>query len=141
MIPIFVVIFLHLMTLLVIAVAISVPIADLSAGAAIIAVMIVSPAVVSVMVVPDGAITEARVVPEARIVSETRLILASPFPIFLLALTVEPVVLDIVVPALSKPFPVVRIILTVVSPIAGIGAALIPVLRASGGHERPHGQS
>ena len=56
-IMVFVPILPHLMAIFVVAMAISVPIADLG-GAAIIPVMIVSPAVVSVMVVSD-AITEA----------------------------------------------------------------------------------
>ena len=151
-IMVFVPILLHLMTIFVVAVAISVSIADLG-GAAIIPVMIVSPAVVSVMVVStpvigimivsDDAIAEARVVPEARIVSETRLILASPFPIFPLALAFQPVVFNIVIVALSQPFPVIRIVVSVVAAGSAIcvWVVLIPMLRASGGQNRSCSQS
>jgi hypothetical protein len=125
-IVVFVPIFSHLMTVFVVAVAIPVPIADLS-GAVIIAVMIVPAAVVSVMVVPD-AITEARIVAKTRIVPEARFVLASPFQIFPLALTAQAVVFHVVVPPFGKPLAVVGIILTVVAPIAGIRAALIPML-------------
>ena len=151
MIVIFIAIFAYVVPVFVCAVAISIPIADLS-GAAIIAIMIVpptvvgvmvvSPAVVSVMVIPDDAITEARVVMEARIVSEACFILPSPFPIFPLALTVEPVVLDIVVPALGKPFPVIWIVVPVVAGGAVIRiVSPIPVLGASRSQNRPSSES
>src|SRR6476659_9923469 len=55
--------------------------------AAVVGIVIVSPAVVSVVIVPDA-------VAETRIISEARFILPTPFPIFPLALTVEPVVFD-----------------------------------------------
>ena len=140
MIVILVPIFSHLMTVFVVAVAISVPIADLS-RAVIVAVVIVSAAVVSVMVIP--LLPYDAIIPEARIVPETRFILPSPFPIFPLAFTIEPVVFHIVVPALGKPFPVVRIVVSVVAAGAAIGVwvVLIPMLRASGGQNRSRSQS
>jgi hypothetical protein len=75
---------------------------------AIICVVVISPAVVSVMIIPDDAITEARVL------SEASLVLASPFPIFALAFTAQPVVLDIVIAAFSQPLPVIRIVVSVI---------------------------
>jgi hypothetical protein len=109
---------------------------------AVVGIVIVPAAVVSVVVIPD-AITEARVVAEARIVSESCFIRASPLPIFPLALTVEPVVFNIVVPALSQPFPIVRIVVSVVAAGSAIcvWVVLIPMLRASSGQNRSRSQS
>ena len=97
--------------------------------AAVVGIVIVSPAVVSVVIVPDA-------VAETRIISEARFILPTPFPIFPLALTVEPVVFDVVIPALGKPFPIIRIVVSVVAavpPVSVIGIVSIMVLRASRG--------
>jgi hypothetical protein len=107
----------------------------------VVAVMIVSPAVVSVMVIP--LVPQNAVIAEARIVSEARFIRASPFPIFPLALTVEPVVFNIVVPAFSQPFPIVRIVVSVVAAGSAIcvWVVLIPMLRASSGQNRSRSQS
>jgi hypothetical protein len=109
---------------------------------AVVGIVIVPAAVVSVVVIPD-AITEARVVAEARIISESRFIRASPLPIFPLALTVQPVVLDIVVPALGQPFPIVRIVVSVVAAGSAIcvWVVLIPMLRASSGQNCSRSQS
>jgi hypothetical protein len=108
---------------------------------AIIRVVVISPAVISVVIVPD-AVAEPRIVPESCFV------LASPFPVFPLALTVEPVVLHIVVPALCQPLPVIRIVVSVVASGAVIASGAIvgiispiPVLRASGRHDCPQSQS
>jgi hypothetical protein len=95
----------------------------------VVGIVIVSPAVVSVVIVPDA-------VAETRIISEARFILPTPFPIFPLALTVEPVVFHIVIPALGKPFPIIRIVVSVVAavpPVSVIGIVSIMVLRASRG--------
>lgn len=110
---------------------------------AIICVVVVPPPVVSVMVISDDAITEARVVAEARIVSEARFILPAPFPIFLLALTLQPIVLNVVIVAFRKPFPIVRIVVSVVAAGSAIRIwiVLIPMLRASGGQNRSRSQS
>jgi hypothetical protein len=102
---------------------------------AIIRVAVISPAVISVVIVPD-AVAEPRIVPEARF------ILPSPFPIFPLALTAQPVVLDIVISALSQPFPIIRVVVSVIASGAVIGIiSPIPVLRASGRHDCPQSQS
>jgi hypothetical protein len=101
---------------------------------AVIRVVVVSPPVVSVMIVPNA-------VAEARVITESRLILASPFPVFPLALTAEPVVLDIFVAAFSQPFPVVRIvpvIAAVAAVIRIVGA--VAVFRTASGQHRPHCQ-
>jgi hypothetical protein len=113
----------------------------ISRKAPVVAVMIVSPAVVSVVVIP--LVPQNTVIAEARIISEARFIRASPFPIFPLALTVEPVVFNIVVPALGKPFPIVRIVVSVVAAGSAIcvWVVLIPMLRASSGQNRSRSQS
>jgi hypothetical protein len=106
------------------------------APVAVVGIVIVSPAVVSVVIVPDeGA--------ETRIISEASFVLTTPFPIFPLALTVQPVVVDIAIPALSQPFPVVRIVgsvITTVPAITVIGIS-IPMLRASSSHNCSQSQS
>jgi hypothetical protein len=144
-IPVFVAIFAYIVPVLVSAVAIivSVPRSGVS-PAAVVSVMIipsgVNPAaIVGIMIITlvphDTIIPEARIViiAEPGIISEACFIGASPLPIFLLALTVEPVVLDIVVLALGKPFPIIRIVVSVVA--AGtavcVWIVLITVLRAS----------
>jgi hypothetical protein len=96
----------------------------------VIGIVVVSAAVISIMIVPDNS------VPEAQIISEARFILASPFPIFPLAFSVEPVVFNIVIPALGQPFPViwvVRSVIAVVPPVSVIGIVSIMVLGASRG--------
>jgi hypothetical protein len=107
--------------LVAVAVSVSVP-SNLSAAVSppVIRVVVLYPQVVSVMVVPYRAVVETRVVilAETWVVAESRFILASPFPIFPLALTAQPVVLDIVEPAFSQPFPVVRI--APVIPVAAV---------------------
>jgi hypothetical protein len=101
----------------------------------------VSPAaVISVVVVP--LVSYNAIIAEARIVSEAGFILPSPLPIFLLALTVEPIVLDIVVPAFSKPFSIIRVILRIVAAVSAVRVwiILITVLRASRGNDCPQSQ-
>jgi hypothetical protein len=95
--------------------------------------------VISVMVICVPTVGRiALVFAEARVVSKTRFVLASPVPIFLLALSVKPVVFDIVVTPLGQPLPVIWVIrsviaaVTAVSAISGIRIVLIPVFRASG---------
>jgi hypothetical protein len=103
----------------------------------------VRPAIISVMVIRVTTIgCVALILAEARIIAETRFILASPIPIFLLAFTVEPVVLDVVIPAFGKPLAVVRIILPVVAAISAVRVRIvsIPVLRASRGNDCPQSQ-
>jgi len=100
----------------------------------IVSVVVVSTPVVCVMVVPYA-------IAETRVISEARLVLASPFPIFPLALAVQPVVFDIVIPALSQPLPVVRVV-PVIARAAVIGVvAPRPVFRAAGGYDGPYSQS
>jgi|SRR5882724_561668 len=140
-VAVFVVVLPHLMAvpvcLVAIAVSISIPrYLPAAVPPSVVSVMIVSSPIIGIMIVPDYAVAEAR------IVSEACLVLASPFPIFPLALTVQPVVLDIVVPALCQPLPVIRIIL----PIVAAGAVIrivssISVLCASGRHDCPQSQS
>jgi hypothetical protein len=102
---------------------------------AVVGIVVVSAAVISVVIVPD-AVAEARIVPEARFV------LPTPLPIFPLALTAQPVVLDIVISALSQPFPIIRVVVSVIASGAVIRViSPIPVLRASGGHDCPQSQS
>ena len=123
--------------LVAIAVSISIP-SHLPAAIppSVISVVVVSAAVVSVVVVPDYAITKARVL------AETRLVLASPFPIFPLALSAQTVVLDIVISTFSKPLPVVRIVVSVVAAGAVIRiVSSISVLCASGRHDSPQSQT
>jgi len=106
--------------------AISVSIAGLSVrpATAVIGVVVVPPAVISIMIVPYDAL----IIAKTRVLAEARFVLASPFPIFPLALTAQTVVLDIVIPAFSKPLPIVRIV------------SSISVLRASRGHNCPQSQ-
>jgi hypothetical protein len=149
-IAIFVVILPRLVTVPIVPVAISVPIAGPGISpAAVIGVVVIPAAVIAVMIVcvtPIGCI--ALIVPESRVLVEASFILASPFPIFSLALTVEPVVLHIVIPALCQPLPVIRIVVSVVASgtVIASGAIIriispISVLRASGGHDCPQSQS
>jgi len=102
---------------------------------AVVRIVIVSAAVISVVIVPDA-------VAETRIVPETRFVLPTPFPIFPLAFAVEPVVFHIVIPALGKPFPIIRVVVSVVASGAVIRViSSIPVLCASGGHDCSQSQS
>jgi hypothetical protein len=91
----------------------------------VIGIVIVSPSVVSVVIV-SFAVAETRVdiLAEAWVLAETRFVLASPFPIFPLPLTVQPVVFDIVVLTFGQPLPVVRI----VSVIPAVAAAVIGIV-------------
>jgi hypothetical protein len=149
-IAIFVVILPRLVAVPIVPVAISVPIAGPGISpAAVISVVVILAAVIAVMIVcvtPVGCI--ALIVPEARVLAEASFVLASPFPVFPLALTVEPVVLDIVIPALCQPLPVIRIVVSVVAfgAVIASGAIIriispIPVLRASGRHDCSQSQS
>jgi hypothetical protein len=89
----------HLVAVLIPLVAISVSIAGLSVSpaAAVIGIVVVPPAIISIVVVSYDAL----IIAEARVVTKARFVLASPFPIFTLALTAQTVVLDIVIPAFS----------------------------------------
>jgi hypothetical protein len=112
-VAIFVVIFPHLMAvpicLVAVAISISIPrYLPATVSPSVISVMVVSPPIVGVVIVPDNAVAEAR------IISEARFILAAPFPIFPLALAAQSVVLDIVIPAFSQPLPVIRIVVSVI---------------------------
>ena len=148
MIPIFIVIAILVMVLpgivaisvcfMAIAVSISLPsYLPAAVPTAIIGIVDVSAAVISVVVIPHGAIImEAWIVilVEPRVVAEARLVGSPPFPIFPLALTVEPVVLDVVVAPLGQPLPVIRIVRSVIAAVAavsGIRIILIAVLCAS----------
>lgn len=131
-IPIFIAIFPHVMAIPVVPVAISIPIAGPS--------IIAGAAVIRVMIIP--LVSYDAIIAEARIISEARFVLASPFPIFPLALTAQPVVLDIVISALSQPLPVVRIVVSVVAAGAVIRIiSPISVLRAPRCQNRSRGQS
>ena len=86
MITVLIAVFPHLMAVFVVAVTISISIAGTS--------VIVCPAVIAVMIICVTAVgCIALILAEARVLAETGFILASPLPIFLLALTVQPVVL------------------------------------------------
>jgi hypothetical protein len=95
----------YLVAVPVVLVAISVSSAGLSVSPA--------PAIIGVVVIPIVSYY-ALIIPEARVISEARLVLTSPFPIFPLAFTAQPVVLNIVIPAFSQPLPVIRIVVSVV---------------------------
>ena len=145
MISVFVVIVvLHFVTVFIRLVAISISIAGPSNGVArtpVIAVMIVPSAVISVMIIP--LVSYDTIIVEARVISEARFVLASPFPIFPLTLTVEPVVLDVVIAAFSQPLPVIWVIRSVIAAVravSGIRIVLIAVLRASGRYDCPQSQ-
>jgi hypothetical protein len=119
-IAILVVILPHLVAILVCLVAIAVSISiprylPAAVPPSVVSVVIVSSPVIGIVIVPDYAVAEARVIAKARFV------LTSPLPIFSLVLAVQPVVLDIIVAALSQPFPVVRIVVSVVAARAVIG--------------------
>jgi hypothetical protein len=124
-------IFSHVVAIPVVAVAISVPIAGASVSSAAIIRVVVIP------IVPYDAL----IVAEPRIIAEAGFILASPLPVFPLALTAQPVVLDIVISAFRQPLPVVWIVVSVVAAGAVIGIISIPMLRASGGHDSSQSQS
>jgi hypothetical protein len=113
LVMVLVAIFPHVMAIPVVPVAIAISISlpsylPAAVPPPIISIMVVSAAVVGVMVVPY------RMIAEARIVAETRFVLASPLPVFPLAFTAQPVVLDIVIPALSQPLTVIRIVVSVI---------------------------
>lgn len=125
-IMVFVAIFSYVVAVFVRLVAISISIARPS--------FIVSPPVIAVMIVETTVGREALVFPEARIISEARFILASPFPIFPLPFTVEPIVFDIVIPPLCQPLPIIWVVISVVAAVpavSSIRAVLITVLCAS----------
>jgi uncharacterized membrane protein len=71
----------------------------------------------------------ALIVPEARIVvlAEARFVLASPFPIFPLAITVQPVVLNVVVPAHGKPLPVIWVVISVIAAISAVSVWIVSI--------------
>jgi hypothetical protein len=145
---VFVVVLPHLMAVPVCFVAIAVSISiprylPATVPPSVVCVMIVSSPVIGIMIVCVTTVgCVVLIVTEAWIVSEACFVLASPLPIFLLALTVQPVVLDIVVAALCQPLPVIRIILPVVAAGAVIGVvSSISVLCASGRHDCPQSQS
>jgi hypothetical protein len=149
-----VIIFVVLVTFIVIAiphfVAVPIPLVAISVSISIpsylpaavpppvICIVVVSPAIISIVIVSYGAL----IIAEARVVTKARFVLASPFPIFPLALTAQTVVLDIVIPAFGKPLPVVRIVVSVVAAGAVIRiVSSISVLRASRGHNCPQSQA
>jgi hypothetical protein len=103
--------------------------------------VIIPAVVIAVMIVGETTVgCEALIFAEARVIAEASFIVASPFPIFALALTVEPVVLDIVIPPLCQPLAVIRIIRSVIAAVpavTGIRIVSIPVLRASGRYDCP----
>jgi hypothetical protein len=149
MVPVVIAIFvvivvLHFVTVFIRLVAISISIAGLSnvvGRPPVIAVMIVPPAVISVMII--SLVPYDAIIAEPRVIAEARFVLASPFPIFPLPLTVEPVVLDIVITTLGQPLPVIWVIRAVIAAIpsvSGIRTVLITVLRASGRHDCPQSQ-
>jgi hypothetical protein len=131
---------LHLVSVSIRPVAISISIAGLGVSpAAIIGVMVISPPVISVMVICVPTVGRvALVFAEARVIAEASFVLPSPIPIFLLAFAVKPVVFDIVIMSLGQPLPVIWVIrsviaaVTAVSAISGIRIVLVPVFRASG---------
>jgi len=126
-------------TLVAISVSISIP-SYLPAAVPppVICVVVVPPAIISIVIVSYDAL----IIVEARVISEACFVLASPFPIFPLALTAQTVVLDIVIPAFSKPLPIVRIVVSVVAAGAVIRiVSSISVLRASRGHNCPQSQA
>jgi len=130
----------HLVAVSVRLMAISVSIAGLSVSPApaVIGIVVVPPAIISIMIISYDAL----IIAEVRVLAEARFVLASPFPIFPLALTAQTVVLDIVIPAFSLPLPVVRIVVSVVAAGAVIGiVSSISVLCASGRHDCPQSQS
>jgi len=111
-----VIVVLHFVTVFIRLVAISISIAGSSnvvGRTPVIAVMIVPTAVVSIMII--SLVPYDAIIAEARVIAEARFVLASPFPIFPLALTAQPVVLDIVISALSQPLPVIRIVVSVIA--------------------------
>jgi len=108
-----VIIFVVLVTFIVIAiphlVAVSVRLMAISVSISILSYLpaAVPPPVIGVVVVPPAIISivivsyDALIIVEARVISEACFVLASPFPIFPLALTAQTGVLDIVIPAFS----------------------------------------
>jgi hypothetical protein len=123
----------HLVAVPVVLVAISVSIAGLSVSPA--------PAIICVVVIPIVSYG-ALIITEARVISEACFILPPPLPIFALALTAQPVVLDIVISTFSTPLSVIRIVVSIVAAGAVIRVvSSISVLRASGSHDCPQSQS
>jgi len=102
---------------------------------AIIGVVVIPTAVITVVIVCVTAVGRiALIFTEAWVIAEARLVGSSPFPIFPLALTVEPVVLDVVVAPLGQPLPIIRIVVSVIAAVpavSGIRIVLIAVLCAS----------
>jgi hypothetical protein len=99
----------------------------------------VPPPIVGVMVVPDYAVAEARVVilAKARVISEARFVQASPFQIFPLPLTAQPVVLDIVVAPLRQPLAVSVVVISApVRRASIVRTGAVPVFGAPGKSQR-----
>jgi hypothetical protein len=94
---------------------------------------IIAPAVVAVVIIPYCT----RVVAPARIIAQTRIVRPPPFPIFPLALAVQPVVLNVVVIPLCQPLAIG--IVVIIAAVVGasirtsvIRARVVPVLGAPG---------
>jgi hypothetical protein len=128
---------LHFVSVSIRPVAISISIAGLGVSpASIIGVMVISPPVISVMVICVSTVGRvALIFTETRVVAEACFILPSPIPIFLLAFSVKPVVFDIVITPLGQPLPVIWVIRSVIAAVTAVSAiriVLIPVFGASG---------
>jgi hypothetical protein len=141
-IAVFVVVLSHIVAISVCLVAIAVSVSlpsylPAAVPSAIIGIVDISAAVIRVVVIPhDAIIVEAWIVilVEPGIIAEASFVLASPFPIFPLAFTVEPVVLHVVVAPLGQPLPAIRIVVSVVAvvrAVSGVRIVLITVLCAS----------
>jgi hypothetical protein len=98
---------------------------------AVIGVVVISAAIVSIVIVPHT-------VAESRIIAEACFVGAPPLPVFPLALTVQAVVLHIVVMALCQPLAVGVIVVSapVVAAVSVIRTGVVPVLGAAGKGQR-----
>jgi hypothetical protein len=81
------------------------------------------------------------IVAEARIIAQTRVIRTPPFPVFALAITVQPVVFNIVVLTLCQPLTVGVIVPVVSAAVIRIRAGAVPVLGTTGEGQGSKNQS
>ena len=65
-------------------------------------VAVVVRATVAVMIISYGGLNSR----ESRVLAQARIVAVSPFPIFVPALTAQPVVVDVAIVAFGKPLPV-----------------------------------
>ena len=101
-------------------------------------VAVVVRAAVSVMIIAYGGPNSR----ESRVLAQARIVVVSPFPIFVPALTAQPVVVEVAVVAFREPLPVAGVFVGVVVAVAVVGVVGgVAALSASGNQQRSQRQS